>query len=1246
MTLPPQSTAYVREIVSAARRQFLVPRFFKAAEDWEKWSVHGWRGYRFGHDPSLETVLQRQRVVVLGEPGSGKSTLLDAAVGACTENGWLPVRLWLREYQGSLAALIDAALPAHVRAEISAAPDAIKAFLIDGFDEVPLAQSAAFVRDLSELEQAEPNARIVMTSRQAFYVNRRKDFPSEYPAYYILDLDDDDIDALLAANGVDRDGFVKAAAEAGLSDELANPFVLQTVTALYKAKGSLGQTRSEAVKFVVEETLQSRPTLYAKREMQALRMLALAMEIAARNELSVDEARRVLTAALGVSLEQASALLDDLSQSILLRTKGGYVFQMRSFGECLAAFELAEARDRDRWLEPMFLAGSRNLHDSWRNVVSYLAELSRHARRYFAAKQPEWLLRSSLSAFSEPEKVSIASAVMEQMKRGREFLSYHPLVRATDLARFVPPSFAEELVKIARQSEDEVERANAILVVGLAGREEFRDDALRLALDPKQSVHVRRSALASLHGIGRADSIPRLLDIDDWSESTVPARLDAAAELADAANLPLVLGALARTQTVVSSAFRRVREMSKGNDLGDMLTAVAALPPEHLTRRVGGYLEKLWDAVAEKWKPEWAPEVARIILTTEGDADSNVADALASALAKRDDRAAPVGRRLLEAVANDDAGLRGYRRAVAALVRLDDLKWFEGKSANPELELYLRAYGSEDVRAYLFEKIPPAGVPPEHQLKVDRWELRRQAAERRTERYQGSARSSTAGGEILKALARLDPDQWPPLGTGQLSALSESVDQMMSTLDLRNRIVSEDDNRWTIPQVLPLLLRAIDRYEIQLAQDAPLVQTLRAHEGPLVSRYRKRFGFSAAAISELEALASERTLGDGELEGILRFLRDSPIESSKVIAFVEATLTGQRNDNVRSDALVALAGSDAGREVIARNVRALTGDLSARAERILVEHGHRPTAERLLSALLGDPTRIRAANVEDHFHHPLGWIRAIRHPGTWPKLERLRGFAISAGLWHVASAATAAMAGMDAVRLSEVIRRQAPTAPEEWQPFELARALEYERDGKIRAAQNATFEQILERLRAFSTMMLFKVWTEGPSDVQALEALIAKGGITPGTVLVQSIGGWGQILPDSWSPRGLGTGCSDFAVWLDGDRARDWTDPQHPVKAQDQEVKKAIRKLEAMDVEFHILERYALENYFPPYAFQKVLKKVVTVRPIAPDRSVLSQVKGYSKALNKRLADATDFRDIERTDLGALIVDLRERVSD
>src|SRR5258708_4516342 len=95
----------------------------------------------------------------------------------------------------------------------------------------------------------------------------------------------------------------------------------------YRGCGSLNALRSDNVRYVIEQLIQSRPTFSHILQRRALRMLAITCETAARNELTPEEALRVLQEAIDFSHQKAEQLLEELSHSILIRTAGGLSFQ-------------------------------------------------------------------------------------------------------------------------------------------------------------------------------------------------------------------------------------------------------------------------------------------------------------------------------------------------------------------------------------------------------------------------------------------------------------------------------------------------------------------------------------------------------------------------------------------------------------------------------------------------------------------------------------------------------------------------------------------------------------------------------------------------------------------------------------------------------------------------------------------------------------------------------------------------------
>jgi hypothetical protein len=1189
--------------------------------------------------------MEQRRVIVLGEPGSGKSTLAGAAVRAAIDRGWVPVVLKLREYKGDLSGLIRSAIPDAVAGDALAHPQATLYYVLDGFDEVPQAFVAQFLDDLASLERQQPNCRLLLTSRQAFFVNRRQLFRQSIPAFYLLDFDSDDIDGFIEQRGGRRREFLEAAAAAQLSRELSNPFVLGALLSLFEAKQALGRTRSEAVGHVITQTLTSRPTSDPKRELQALRMLALAMEIAARNELLETEAVRVLKLAFRVGDADAKQILDELTQSILIRTQGGYAFQMRSYGEYLAAAELAEARERDRLLEPIFVDETRDPQDSWRNAVSYLVEMHAGARAYFTTWHPDWLVTSSPAIFDAHQRTELVGRILQRLKDRREYLSHHPLVRAIDLGRFVTPDVTRDL-EAALASADDVEVANAILLLGAAGVPDVSQAALELGLDPNRPLPVRHSALDALDRIGTPEMIPKLLDISDFDEPTVVSRIDTASALMDPAHTGVVLEYLTKTDTTMSAAYYRFRQLDQPEEFEAVLDGLLALPPELLTSRLSMYLEQMWPAMVRAWQPRWVPKVTELLLRTEEDYENDVAEKLAKALLELPDHGAAIGKQMLVELLAQGRELRGFARTVPQLVSVADAAWLEAQPHSEELVSYLRAFGSQDVRQLLFRNVQPAPADARVMVKHEKWQRRRQAEEDRVDRLLEVLRHSNDPGELLNALFRLDFVKWPDLTDLQRGALAKAVENKLHALDLPNRIVWRTENSWTMPGALPVVLRAIDRYELRLADDTLLVHSLLAQEVETPAQYHQRFGLSAEALAAVESILNDHGLPPGALDGAVDFVVKVRLNTPKVLAAFENILMSARPERTRLNAISGLGQTTEGIGVLAAQLKNLSGELQRSTARELLRAQHLPTIMRRLAQLENDPALLAAGNVDRHFNHPLDWIGEIRHTDAWKSLKRLRRQALQSSLDHVVRIVTGTMANIDKLNIAKVILEQVNDAPLAWQPYQRRQAVEYERDGKIMAAQGASFDRVLERLKAFSTMNRFKLWVEGPNDRPALQVLAGRIVGDLGDVVVQPVGGWAQILSESWSPRGMGDGCSDLLVLLDGDRARDWSKPGNPVRPE-QDVRDVIRKFNEYRIPYHILERYALENYFPQSAYEKVMGTGVAKHfPLDPAKSVLEQIPGYNKNMNGALADGTDIADLAGTDLGQVLEQNRRRLQE
>lgn len=1235
---------YLADLAAKYRDDQYIPRLFRTAEEWDKWANQDWRSHRFGSEPDLEAILEQRRLVILGEPGSGKSTIASAAVRVGLARGWVPVLVSLRGYRGNLKTLIAETIPADVLADVVADQTTQVLFVLDGFDEVADEYIDHLLKDLAELE-GEPNARMLLTSRQAFFVNRRHRFSTSIATYYLLEFSEDDINVFVDRRSPKRREFMEAANAAHLTRELSNPLVLDALVSLFEAKGVLGRTRSDAIEHVIDKTLASRPTSNPKRERQALRMLALTMEIAARNELLEAEAVRVLATAFRMPDDQAKQLLDELTQSILIRTSNGYTFQMRSFGEYLAASELADVRERDRLLEPLFLDRTREPHDSWRNAVSYLVEMNRGARSYFTWKHPDWLVTSSAGIFGEDERTELVLRLMDQLKERREYLTHHPLVRAFDLARFVTPAVSDHL-RGALDSTDDVEVANAILLLGAARVVEVSERALELGLDPGRSLHIRHSALNALDWIGRPEMIPRLLDIADLDEATTVSRIDTAGALMDIAHTCVVLEYLAKTETTMSAAYYRFRELSTAEEFEAVLDALLRLDPGLSTSRLNIYLEPTWPAMVRAWHSRLIPKVVSLLLIAGDDDEHEFADKMAEALLKLNDRGAAIGHELVIELVRRKQEPKGFPRVVPQLVSVADAEWLCAQPNCDEIVSYFRAFGSSEVRQFLFSKLPARTSDERIGEELRKWETQRAAEERRMSALLQTLHQSHEPLQLLKALFQLQSDKWPDLSDDQRQVLRSAVEERLAGLGLSNRIVWQTDNSWQSPRELHGLLKVLEHYALRLADDRILVQALRAREVSVVARYHERFGLAAPAIADVEAMLAGTNLSTGALESVLEFVAKSGIHTAAMLSALQALLVGNRSDQLKLTVVAGLAQTSGGVAVLAANHNVLPDAVKRAAENHLLDAQHPPTIYRRLAQLESDPGLLASGNVERHFGHPLEWLGRITLPLAWNSLKRLRRTALQNSFEWPLRIITNTMAKIDQIRLSQVILEQVDVAPASWQPHQRTQAIQHERDGKIAAAQATPFERILERIRAFSTMERFKLWVEGPKDISAGEVLIKRVAGDAVDVVVQSIGGWAQVLSADWSPAPMSNGCSDVLVLLDGDRARDWTKSGNPIHP-DTEMKEVIRKFRQFDIEYHILERYALENYFSQSAYEQVIGSgTAQYFPLDPSKSVESQIPGYQKRLNGDLATATDLSELAGTDLGRLLEGVRRRIAE
>lgn len=1231
---------YLSTLAEECRHEFYVSRHLQTSADWERMAVSGYRGSAFSeYHPTLDGLLSRPRLIVLGEPGSGKSTVAKEAVQEAIRRNWLPVFGRLKLFEGALDETFFGSLPAE-----AADPAMIKLYVLDGFDEIAEPHFASLSYALAQLEKADPNARFLITSRQAFFVSRKSMLGRAWPEFYLDDLNSEDKDAFCERAGVNRDHFRQALHASSLEYEAGNPFVLGALLAIFAERRHLPETRSETLRELIDLTLarEAVPLQQQKDRRRGLRMLAVVMETYAHNELTPDQAVTALRGGLRMqSDDQARQMLSDLTHTILVQGPKGFGFQMRSYGEYLAAEELAQIDDATKVMSLIYVQGTRTPSASWQNCLAYLIELHPHIRRIMVAQHPELTLTSAPSKFTAADRTRIATHILEDVKGRQEYLVFHPTIRAYLLSRFITPQVTA-LLLVDLNGVNEVATANAAVCLGAAEYKPSADVIFAIAQDPSRPRLVRYSALSGLSRVGTSEMVPALLKDDGSDDDFQTSRLHTAAALMGVDQFYEILKSLCGTKTLVSSAYERFDSLSSPDEVDAALTAAAALEGSDPDQRLDSYLRPIWRAGIRHWRPEWAKPLALTLTQLDKECRRR---SIGLDLIKMVERAPAIRESAGEHLA--DIALAGdpYSRldvSAYKLIGVSTAARVRDTAGSERLIQSLRAFGRPEIQTALG---PAPSVEPEDP-EVLEWKKQDLEREATKDKWITQAKTGASGNDVLIALNHLDPKQWPHLDSLRIEQLAAVVSQKLVECDLRNSIKWLSDTEWQSPRVLSLLIKAVDHYELVLADERPLVWATCGFEHGAAVKYYKRRGLSAQAIAIAAESIGDATLHEQALCGLLGFWRESELPNERAIEESQVIAQGVRSDRAKDLAVNYLIGV-ADDSVLVSLSSVAKGDLVSTLELALIKRGHRPTVARRLASLRKDLTSLDAGEVEFPKDSSLAWISSVQGSEFWKPLVALRRAALQRGLFGVSMLFSDALGRIDLIGLSKVILDQLPETPPEWRDRLRNMSREHYRDGTIRAAQATPFERIIKQVRQKTTMATFQIWHEGMMDREALEALVDQ---LPEdialSIKVSPLGGWNEVLSEKWRAEDLFENCKDLIVIMDGDRGRDLKKPSRPIKT-DKEMKLFLKKLRHAGIECHILERYGFENYFPQHAFESVLGNKVNVRfPLNECEKVETQLAGfgYSKKQNGNLAKVTLLADLSGMDLGIILADIKARV--
>jgi hypothetical protein len=1240
-------------------------------EKWQKYAgdtSFRYSGFLREYEPDLPKLLENRRLVIVGEPGAGKSTVTRtvtrrfAIAHARTD---VPVFLSLRGYAGNLTASLAASAPNDVLSSRLIS----RRYVFDGLDEVPHELLSQATAQINNLLATDVGCGVIITARQAFYAAHSRELGMNLAAFHLLDFDEEDLREYSNLRGLDPQTYIDAIRDARLYEEVRNPLNAAITAERLLAGTQLSQIRSENVAWVVERVLASRPVLTPIRQRRAVQLLGVGMETYSRNELLREEAIRILCIGLDLSVDRAGEVLDELHHSILIRTASGVAFQLRSYGELLAAEALQDQSfDRVRQLA-FFDDGTPN--PSWMNSISFLAEQHAAVRKFFIANHPEWMLEASPAAFNERERTTISDTVITRLDNHGQFILYHPIIKARRLFRFVTSGTAERLLRDLDSSRAEV-KANAMVILGMAERSEVLDAALPIALDTGRSDVLRYSAIVAIMNGGSSEHVDRILAVLDRADPYYEQLIECAAMLVAPEEIEKVLPHILATNTMLSAAFSRFSELRGRSAVVSVLEYLAAHPDVLDSIRAEGYLNPVIHAIPDHWDENVANVVTRVFVALEtahvfgegrlkrelvgavirSDGQNQVCSALIDHLLSSHITPVVINRQIAEWMTVAHADQLIERRATDLIRRLS---------------VYLPP---GPVR----ERLAPhsGGIVSAQDENAERYRAEHALLEEeRAERIATKQELVRTGGfeQALHAFHGLEEETWPELTTERREWLGEQVPGWFVETDLHRAIVHHGDNSWTQPTFLETVLKIIDRYDLRIEGDDQLVLSLRAWGFPAVANYFRRHGLSPAAQRELKGLVTDRAQDRNVLSHALSFVENSqcswPHETVDLMTVVGDNRVEAHNQVRGAQILIAHGIGDA-------ELRSLLGSSNGGVREVafeaLVDRQDRGTISREVTRLRHDLAALRSAEVPPPNESPAAWITKIRRNWAWDDLRELRRLTLEHRLPYLCEIVTRTLYGINPAETPTLVRTQLRFAPEEWRLRQTTLVAEYERARQFDAARNTPFERVLDKLKISTSLIAVKIWVEGKTDLPVYDKLLREAGQIALADNLDVVGGWPMLSsrpPDRWLD-----GCREAVIIMDGDSGRRLNKRGKPYTTT---AKNAFAAVRGLPITLHVLERYGIENYFTRDALEEATGRDLSVFMPIPENIAIEdhlvdnktrlhrlaasvapwlintlrsdRPSFYRKELNKEVAKHLTNGDVERTDLGGILRDVAAQYS-
>jgi hypothetical protein len=1172
-------------------------------------------------EPALEEILTHPVIAIVADPGAGKSMVARASLQHLIADGKrVPVFAEVKQYRVDLPTLFRIKTPAAVLDAAAAMLDGAplkRTYVLDGIDEVPTELVQRLGAELQKFIADEPEAQFVVTARQAFYVANRNLLPPIPAVFHILPFATEDIEEYCTRAGADPDRFMEAIHNVSASEEVRNPFILSVMVERFRDASSLSKYRSENLSYMIDRLIQSRPHVNAHRQRRALRMLGVAMETYSRNELTEAEALRVIRDAMRFTEEGSRQLLNELYGSILKSTGSGLSFQLASYGEYLAAEALEDA-SLSRLKELAFLDPSTP-NDSWGNAISYLVELNPSIRAAFVQQYPMWTLTASPMAFADQEKDTILNQILRELTTNNQYVTDHPRIQVRRLSEFITPTTQLVLEKDLA-SKNDIIVGNALILLGVAGHDGIVPVAMKVLLDRGFSTGLRMAAILSLINSGTSALVSRLLEIADDPDLHINI-VDLIGALTDETQLELTLHVILRTNAGLSATYSHFRELKSRGALLAVLRFFLDHPNELNSIRAEGYVEPILKLIPRFWEEEvagLAVDLIDHIGTHHFYPEHNGPFRKLFTIVGAADVDGVVPRRYFERLVarGDEARRRGFwvDQVLADLMKPPAARWLiehEATTIIQSLSPYLRGEVRELLRDH------SNGIIDEQDVAARQyWEEQSEAELTRKTSIvlvQERLPTRTTLHDALTDFVELREEHWPELPGAFRTWLAGEISRQLAELDLEHSVEWRDNSLWA-PRVLPLLLQIVDRYELRIDPDEPLVFAAMSMDRNVVANHYRRFGFSGRSKQTLERLLHHPPSNQA-LNELIRFVESAALWSDEIAAAMRAVASDPADKGyAQVTALNLVVQRGAEDDLLSQISRTgATETLRTTAFEALISRQHRPTIGRALWRLLNDEQELRRGEVPMPNKTPLAWIAKIHADFALPRLIELRERALRLELSTVTQLLSNTIGKINRRELVRVIREQLVVTPRDWRRWQLSQAVEQERTAVIEAAQRTPFDEVIKKLRGATSLNLLKVLCEGSTDIPVFEELVGQAGEVP-EIVFGDVGGWSGLR--NKDPDFLLLGAKAVIVVVDGDEGRELSSPDQPLT---EVAEREQSRLAKHGIELYVLRRYGIENYFPRAAVERVIGMDLSAYfPVPPHIAFGEHLSQDSKGLQYR----------------------------